>query len=255
MVSGYLESGEPITEALIRQIHKRLVQGVRGNKASPGEYRKIQNYIVNLRTGEKTYTAPLEVPQMMSDFASWLQKDTQMHPVIVAGIAQFQFVHVHPFVDGNGRTARLLSTLCLYRTGYDFKRLFTISEYYDRDRPAYYKALQDVRERGMNMTGWLEYFTEGLGAQMRDVQMTAEHVMRKDVIVARARKGGLKERPVAILGYLLTAGKATLAECEEELKMNRRTPQRDLKLLVEKGLVREIGTGPTDPTKYYEPLL
>ena len=161
----------------------------------------------------------------------------------------------HPFVDGNGRSARLLSTLCLYRTGYDFKRLFTISEYYDRDRPAYYKALQGVRERGMNMTGWLEYFTEGLGAQMRDVQMTAEHVMRKDVVLAKARKNGLKERPVAILGYLLTAGKATVAECGEELKMNRRTLQRDLKLLVEKGLVREVGTGPTDPTKHYEPLL
>jgi len=257
LVSGYLESGEPIAEALIRQIHKRLVQSVRGNKASQGEYRKIQNYIVNLRTGEKTYTPPppLEVPQMMTDFVSWLRKDTQIHPVIVAGIAQFQLVHVHPFVDGNGRTARLLSTLCLYRTGYDFKRLFTISEYYDRDRPAYYKALQGVRERGMDMTGWLEYFTEGLGAQMRDVQMTAEHVMRKDVIPARARKNGLKERPIAILGYLLTAGKATVAECEEELKMNRRTLQRDLKLLVEKGLVREIGTGPTDPTKYYQPLL
>ena len=86
-------------------------------------------------------------------------------------------------------------------------RLFTISEYYDRDRPAYYKALQSVRERGMNMTGWLEYFTEGLGAQMRDVQMTAGHVMRKDVIPARARKNGLKDRPVAILGYLLNTGK------------------------------------------------
>ena len=149
----------------------------------------------------------------------------------------------------------MLSTLCLYRTGYDFKRLFTISEYYDRDRPAYYKALQGVRERGMDMTGWLEYFTEGLGAQMRDVQMTAEHVMRKDVVLAKARKNGLKERPVALLGYLLTAGKATVAEREEELQMNRRTLQRDLKLLVEKGLVREIGTGPTDPTKYYQPLL
>ena len=65
----------------------------------------------------------------------------------------------------------------------------------------------------------------------------------------------MKERPVAILGYLLTAGKATVAECEEEMKMNRRTLQGDLKLLVEKGLVREIGTGPTDPTKYYQPLL
>jgi len=257
LVSSYLESGEPITEALIRQIHKRLVQGVRGNKASPGEYRKIQNYIVNLRTGEKTYTPPppLEVPHMMTDFVSWLQEDTKIHPVIMAGIAQFQLVHVHPFVDGNGRTARLLSTLCLYRTGYDFKRLFTISEYYDHDRTAYYKALQSVREHGMNVTGWLEYFTEGLGAQMRDVQMTAEHVMRKDVVLARARKNGLKERPVAILGYLLTAGRATVAECEKELKMNRRTLQRDLKLLVEKGLVREIGTGPTDPTKHYEPLL
>jgi predicted HTH transcriptional regulator len=107
----------------------------------------------------------------------------------------------------------------------------------------------------MDITGWLQYFTEGLRAQMRGVQMTAEHVIRKDVILARARKGGLQERPVAILGYLPTAGKATVAECEEELKMNRRTLQRDLKLLVEKGLVREIGTGPTDPTKYYELLL
>ena len=90
---------------------------------------------------------------------------------------------------------------------------------------------------------------------MRDVQMTAEHVMRKDVVLARARNNGLKERTVAILGYLLAAGKATVAECEEILKMNRRTLQRDLKLLVEKDLVHEVGTGPTDPTKYYQPLL
>jgi Fic family protein len=257
LVSEYLDSGEPITEALIRQIHKRLVQSVRGNKASPGEYRKIQNYIVNTRTGEKTYTPPppIEVPHMTTDLVAWLQGETQINPVIVAGIAQFQLVHIHPFVDGNGRTARLLSTLCLYKAGYDFKRLFTISEYYDRDRPAYYKALQSVRERAMDMTGWLEYFSEGLNAQMLEVQVTAEHVMRKDVILARARKNGLKERPAALLGYLLTAGKATVAECEEELKINRRTLQRDLKLLVEKGLVREIGTGPTDPTKYYQPLL
>jgi len=257
LVSNYLESGEPITEALIRQIHKRLVQGVRGNRASPGEYRKTQNYIVNSRTGEKIYTPPppLEVPQMMADFVAWLQKEAQINSVIVAGIAQFQLVQIHPFVDGNGRSARLLSTLCLYRTGYDFKRLFTISEYYDRDRPAYYQALQSVRESGMDMTGWLEYFTEGLSAQMREVQVTAEHVIRRDVILAKARKNGLKDRSMALLDFLLGAGKATVAECEKKLKVNRRTLQRDLKLLVEKGLVSEVGTGPTDPTKYYQPLL
>jgi Fic family protein len=257
LVSEYLESGDPITEALIRHIHKRLVQSVRGKKASPGEYRKIQNYIVNTRTGEKTYTPPppVEVPHMMTDLVAWLQDETQINPVIVAGIAQFQLVHIHPFVDGNGRTARLFSTLCLYKAGYDFKRLFTISEYYDPDRSAYYKALQSVREREMDMTGWLEYFIEGLSAQMREVQMAAEHVIRRDVILAKARKNGLKERPIALLGYLLTAGKATVAECEQDLKMNRRTLQRDLKLLVEKSLIKEVGTGPTDPTKYYEPLL
>ena len=116
----------------------------------------------------------------------------------------------------------MLSTLCLYRTGYDFKRLFTISEYYDRDRPAYYQALQSVRERGMDLTGWLEYFTEGLGAQMREVQVTAEQVIRRDVTLAKARKNGLKDRRIALLGFLLSAGKATVAEREKELKGNRR---------------------------------
>lgn len=257
LVSNCLEAGEPITEALIRQIHERLVLGARGNKVSPGEYRRIQNYIVNSLTRERIYTPPppLEVPQMMADFVAWLQREKEANAVIVAGVVQFQLVHIHPFVDGNGRTARLLSTLCLYQSGYDFKRLFTISEYYDRDRPAYYKALQSVREHGMDLTGWLEYFTEGLSSQMREVQMTAESVIRRDVIMSKVRSEGMKDRHIELLGFLLTTGKATVGECEKKLGVNRRTLQRDLKLLVEKGFVREIGTGPTDPTKYYQPVL
>lgn len=257
LVSDYLESGEPITEGLIRQIHKRLVQGVRGNKAFPGEYRKIQNYVVNLRTGEKTYTPPppLEVPSMMTDLVAWLRAPTEINPVLVAGIAQFQLVHIHPFVDGNGRTARLLSTLCLYRSGYDFKRLFTISEYYDRDRPAYYAAIQSVREHRMDLTEWLEYFAEGLASQMREVQGRGEQVIRREVILTKARERGVKERPLKVLTFLLNQGKATVGECEAKTKLNRRTLQRTLKLLVNEGLIREVGTGNTDPTKYYELIL
>jgi len=112
----------------------------------------------------------LEVPRLMADLAGWLREETGIHPVLVAGIAQFELVDIHPFLDGNGRTARLLSTLCLYRTGYDFKRLFTISEYYDRNRPAYYRALQGTRERNLDLTSWLEYFTAGLGAQLSGVR-------------------------------------------------------------------------------------
>ncbi len=79
---------------------------------------------------------------MMSEMVKWLNSNLDIHPVLVSGITQFQLVHIHPFLDGNGRTSRLLSTLCLYKAGYDFKRLFTISEYYDLDRPTFYKSIQ-----------------------------------------------------------------------------------------------------------------
>ena len=193
LVSDYLGSGEPITEGLIREIHKRLVRGVRGEAATPGEYRHVQNYIVNSITREVIYTPPpaLEVPQLMAELAGWLREESGIHPVLVAGIAQFELVDIHPFLDGNGRTARLLSTLCLYRTGYDFKRLFTISEYYDRNRPAYYRALQGTRERNFDLTGWLEYFTAGLGAQLSEVQARGEGLIHQDVLALRY---GLSER-------------------------------------------------------------
>jgi Fic family protein len=257
LVTEYLDNGEPITEALIREIHKRLVKGVRGDKASPGQYRKGQNYVVNSKTKQVIYIPPppAEVPGLMEDMVNWLRAEHGVNPVLEAGIAQFQLVHIHPFDDGNGRTSRLLSTLCLYRKGYDFKRLFTISEFYDRDRTSFYKAIQGVREKGMDMTGWLEYFTDGLSTQMREVQERGESVIKRDVVLAKARKAGLKDRPLAILAYILKSGRGTVAECESALKENRRTLQRDLKVLVDKGLLREVGSGPTDPTKYYEPLL
>ena len=171
-VSEYLASGEPITEGLIREIHKRLVEGVRGSSTAPGQYRRIQNYVVNSTTGETIYTPPPahDVPIMMAELVDFLNNETDTHAVLVSGIAQFQLVHIHPFLDGNGRTSRLLSTLYLYRAGYDFRRLFTISEYYDRDRQAFYRAIQCVREAGMDMTGWLEYFVKGLSNQLAEVR-------------------------------------------------------------------------------------
>lgn len=257
LVAGYLGSGAPITEGLIREIHKRLVRGVRGDTAQPGEYRRIQNYVVDAGSGKPVYTPPPaeDVAVLMRELVEWLNGETDVNAVLVAGLAQFQLVHVHPFVDGNGRTARLLSTLCLYRSGYDFKRLFTISEYYDRDRISYYRAIQGVREKGMDHTGWLDYFTNALATQMTEVQERGEGVIRRDVILSRARKLGLKQRPVDVLGFLLSRGRATIAELEAELGLNRRSLQRDLKQLVELRFAREVASGPTDPAKHYEPEL
>jgi Fic family protein len=240
-VSDCLDSGDPITEGLIREIHRKLVEGVRGGKADPGNYRRIQNYLANSSTGEVIYTPPsaVEVPIMMSEMVKWLNGDLDIHPVLISGIAQFQLVHIHPFLDGNGRTSRLLSTLCLYKAGYDFKRLFTISEYYDRDRPTFYKKIQSVRENDMDMTGWLDYFITGLETQMIEVKERGEQVIRRDVLV---QKHGLNERQEKAIGYLLQNGKLTIQDFENICPdVNRRSLQRDLKGMLDKQLISSEG--------------
>lgn len=236
-VSEHLASGDPIAEGLIREIHKRLVEGVRGGSAAPGKYRKIQNYVVNSATDETIYT-PLpahDVPIMIAELVDFLSSETDTHPVLVSGIAQFQLVHIHPFLDGNGRTSRLLSTLCLYRAGYDFKRLFTISEYYDRDRPAFYRAIQGVREAGMDMTGWLEYFVGGLSTQLAEVKDRGEKAIRRDVVVKEHR---LSDRQAKALSYIMEQGSLSIQDFERlSPEVNRRTLQRDLKAMVDRGLI------------------
>lgn len=241
-VSDCLDSGDPITEGLVREIHRKLVEGVRGGKADPGNYRRIQNYVANSSTGEVIYTPPsaVEVPIMMSEMVKWLNGDLDIHPVLISGIAQFQLVHIHPFLDGNGRTSRLLSTLCLYKSGYDFKRLFTISEYYDRDRPTFYKKIQSVRENDMDMTGWLDYFITGLETQMMEVKERGEQVIKRDVMV---QKHGLNERQAKVLGLLMKNGSVHISEIEKLCSaVTRRTLQRDMNGLIELSLVRITGS-------------
>jgi Fic family protein len=186
---------------------------------------------------------------MMAELVDWLNREQEVHPVLMSGISQFQFVHVHPFLDGNGRTSRLLSTLCLYRAGYDFKRLFTISEYYDRNLPAFYRAIQSVRESGMDMTGWLEYFVEGLTTQFAEVRKRGEQAIRRDVLI---KEHSLSDRQAKALGHILEHGSLTIQDFEHLFpEVNRRSLQRDLKAMIEKGVLIENATSPTDPTKRY----
>ncbi len=247
-VGGPPGERRPITERLILETHRRLVAGVRGGSAAPGAYRRVQNYVIDAATGETLYTPPptADVPRLMAELVAWLSRPSDIHPVIVSGIAQFQLVHIHPFLDGNGRTSRLLSTLCLYRAGYDFKRLFSLSEYYDRDRPAFYRALQDVRRAQMDLTGWLEYFTRGLATQLAEVRQSGEAALQQDAL---ARRHDLTERQARALGHALRHGRLTIGECEALFpKLSRRTLQRDLRALVKKGLLRR--TAGTNQLEY-----
>ena len=150
--------------------------GVRGGAAAPGEYRTVQDFIIDSATGDVIYVPPPgdDVPELMRDLVQWMNHPHDAHPVIAGAIAQFQLVHIHPFLDGNGRTSRPLSMLCLYRASSDFKRLCAISEYYDRDRTAFSDAIQSVRQTQMDMTRWIEFFTPGLATQLAEVKQLGE---------------------------------------------------------------------------------
>ena len=248
LVGEYLSQGSPITETLIREIHRRLVEGVRGGQGQPGQYRTVQNYVVKGKTGEVIYTppGPGDVPALMQDLTDWLNADTDIHPVLISGLAQFLLVHIHPFVDGNGRTSRLLSTLCLYRNGYDFKRLFTISEYYDRDRAAFYHAIQSVRENDMDLTGWLEYFTIGLATQLEEAKSRGTTAIKMDLF---AKEHGLTDRQRSILECCAESGESGISDLTRQLPdIPRRTLQRDLKKLLDLGILAE--TGETHQRRY-----
>lgn len=242
LVAEYVTIGEPITESVILEIHRRLVSNVRGNAAIPGEYRSIQNYIINNKTKEIVYLPPppQKVSKMMGELVDWLHTEVEIHPVLVAGIAQFQLVHIHPFLDGNGRTARLLSTLYLYKMGYDFKRLFTISEYYDRDRIQYYKAIQSVRDNDMDMTGWLEYFTTGLATQLHEIQNRGQKVIRIDIL---GIEHGLQNREKSALELSLGKNGFSVEQYLRQFpERSKRTLQRDIKRLLDLGLIKAEGS-------------
>lgn len=247
LVADYMGSDLPVTEGLVRELHRLLVIDVRGNAAAPGEYRKIQNYVVNSVTGEKVYTPPpaYDVPAMMQGLVDYINDTQDAHPVLVSGVAQFQLVHIHPFLDGNGRTARLLSTLCLYRAGYDFKRLFTLSEYYDVKRVDYYRAIQSVRENHMDMTCWLEYFTRGLAEQLLEIRTRGEQALLDK---EQKQFASLSQRQEKLFDLVVKEGSLNISQAEHLLGLPRRSLQRDFKALVESGLI--ISEGSTNRIVY-----
>ena len=259
LVSDYLKKEKIIKESFVKNIHKELVKGVRGGDAKPGMYRDIQNYVGNSRTKEVIYMPPKprEVPELMEDFVRWINEESDTHPVLKSGIIQFQFVHIHPFVDGNGRTSRLLCAAYLHKKNYDFKRLFSISQYYDQDRNLFYRAIQSVRDNDMDMTEWLEYFVEGFLVQMNDVMSVGKQVILKDALI---QNHNLSLRQGIIIEHILENGKLVPKEFDllckkmgqidkEKRLVTKRTIQRDLKSMIDKKII--VMRGGTNQKTYY----
>ena len=163
-------------------LHGMLVKGVRGGDRFAGRFRKEEVKIGD-KLGDRVvihHEPPswTVVEEQVRHLLEWIERvkekrtderDPWVHPVVVAGIAQHRLVWIHPFVDGNGRTARLFTTMLLYTRGYDFKYLFDLSSYYNKDRDRYYAALRTV-DTTWDYTQWLTYFMGGFSMQMYNIR-------------------------------------------------------------------------------------
>lgn len=176
-VEKWVARGVTITEKTIQTLHALVMAGGK-SKIKPSPYRDGQNVIRDSRTHGIVYMPPeaKDVTPLMQGLAQWINENNQTPCPIVSGIAHYQFATIHPYFDGNGRTARLLTSLILHLGGYDLKGLYSLEEYYARNLGAYYEAISIGESHNYYMgraeadiTKWIEYFITGMANSFENV--------------------------------------------------------------------------------------
>lgn len=237
---------DKITEDTVLEIHRLNTQGVLPEEQS-GVYRKVRVVVANNTTGEIIFRPPAvdEVPGLMEKFVVWLNspESKEMHPILAAGIAHYEFVRIHPFVDGNGRAARALATLILYLRGFDTKRFFALDDYYNENRPRYYAALRTVDRRTIDTTGWMEYFTEGVAVSMEKVKSAILEFSLDRRMKNMKGQVYLSERQMKVLRYLQTRPRIANKELREILGLSDEGVRKELRVLLENRLIERKGAG------------
>lgn len=170
----------PVSVRLIREIHERLVRGVRGSTLAPGELRRSQNWIgpPGSTLNEASFVPPPPdiVPHALGELERFLHAPDEIPLLIKIGLAHAQFETIHPFLDGNGRVGRLLITFLLTERRILRKPVLYLSHYFKRHRQAYYEHLQAVRDRG-DWEGWLAFFLRGVAEVSDEAADTARRIL------------------------------------------------------------------------------
>jgi Fic family protein len=246
------KSKEKIDKETLLEIHRLTVQKL-VPEDQVGYFRKVKVVVRGVETGMVTFTPPEpeKLDEQIEELLAWLNSpETQnLSPILKAGVVLYEIVRIHPFTDGNGRASRALATLILFKEGYDVKRFFSLEEYYDNDVGAYYKALQSasdqlvVDEAERDLTGWLEYFTEGLAIEINQIK---EKVKKLSIDLRLKGKQGqiaLNSRQIKLIEYMDQYGQITNKEWRDLLPMvSDDTILRELKALMQKKLIRKKGS-------------
>ena len=214
----------------------RLLAGKVMDQGEAGRYRTIQ-----VRVGRHYPPAAADVSGLMFELLEWWNKKApELSPVLSSSILHYQFEWIHPFADGNGRTGRALALWELYRRGFDSHHIFSVDEYYWEDRPAYYRALDAVRDDGGDLTGWLEYCAQGLRDTLDRVWTRVQSYQVKS-----PGKIVLRPRQEKLLHLLRDHGSMAPSELWSALRISKQGAMDLLRPLIAAGLVEKIGTKKT----------
>ena len=250
-ISVFVKNGRISVVGLLA-MHRKVTRGALRDDADAGVFRSRQVF-VGRRVANGTglheivdYMPPPtgEVPKLVREFVAWLNSRPAraINPVLQAGITHYEIARIHPFIDGNGRTARLLATFVLYMRDFDHRRLFALDDYYDRDRPAYYAALKTVQQDEGDLTRWLEYFTTGVAASVAEVRDAI------DKMGARKRVPGavqiaLTPRQANIIEIINARGKVANRELRAHYKISAQAMHKELALMTKNNIIKPIGKG------------
>jgi Fic family protein len=237
-----------LTENHVRQLHRDLLQYVARDERHRGAYKTLDNHVEafdpdgkSLRIVFKT-VSPFETPVQMEALIAWTRTaldEDDMHPLIVIGIFVVVFLAIHPFQDGNGRLSRVLTTLLLLRTGYDYVPYASLEGVIEQSKESYYRALRGtqgtLRSDRPDWQPWLDYFLGALRAQKRTL---AEKIRREKILL-----DSLPLLSVEILDIARTQGRVTVAEAAKITGKNRNTVKDHIRALTDSGQLVRHGAG------------
>ncbi len=253
-VTDQIGPGKPyyLTIETILEIHRLTVDRLVAPE-SAGVFRQTQVVLKDSRTGEVSFTPPpaVEVPYLVEDLINWVNfpETKEMHPIIKAGIVHYELARIHPFVEGNGRTARALANLLMFLDGYDVRRLFSLEEYFDQDPMEYYVSLQSVSNQPVldnherDLTPWIGYFVKIVAVEFNRVKERVRRISTdarvKDKLGEQVQ---LNERQMMIMEFI-HRHKAMQNKDFRKIfpDFSDDTVLREMKFLKQKGLVKKVG--------------
>lgn len=233
------EEGEfIITEKLAKEINTLILKDIKDDIA--GKYRTGQVIVGDYLPPEHFKVTPL-----MEEFISWIRnpKPFNLSPILYTGIAHYQFVAIHPFGDGNGRTTRILTTLMLIQNGYDMTSFFALESFYNRNRKTYYEALNSTdkyRVKGEpDLTMWLEYYVNGMLIEAERARARIEELQQKSkVLQKRVWLSNIQNKMLQLTVERKTAKSVDYLEVSG---LSRKGTYNAIEKLVQLGLLKRLG--------------